>query len=305
MDTASDMDRSLEVAQAALLARHAPGTRVRRIRWSQGETQVLELGTGTVLLLVHGALGDGFAWVPILPSLARKHRILVVDLPGHGLADPFDYSRVDLLDLARTFLREVLDALELRAVDIVANSVGGLWSVVFAIEAPDRVARLVLVGSPAGIKRPGMPPQLRLLCLPLIGQPLARRLMSKPTRDGNRQFWGQVLVVHPERIEDALLDAAVASQRRNFQSHLSVLRCLGDAGGLRRGVLLGERWQELKVPTVFLWGERDTFLPPAAGEAIAAQNSNRHVIGIPDAGHLPWIDNAERIVDEIERFLAV
>src|SRR5262245_63985580 len=87
MDTASDMDRSLDVAQAALLARHAPGTRVRRVGWSQGETQVLELGTGTVLLLVHGALGDGFAWVPILSSLARKHHLLVVDLPGHGLAD--------------------------------------------------------------------------------------------------------------------------------------------------------------------------------------------------------------------------
>lgn len=305
MDTASDRDRNLEAAQAALLARHAPGTRTRRVRWSQGETQVLELGAGSPLLLVHGALGDGFAWVPILPSLARMHRILVVDLPGHGLADPFDYSRVDLLVLARTFLRDILHSLELQAVDIVANSVGGLWSVAFAIEAPDRVARLLLVGAPAGIKRPGMPPQLRLLCLPLIGQLLARRLMSKPTRDSNRKFWGQVLVVHPERIEDALLDADVASQRRNLDSYLSVVRCLGDAGGLRRAVLLGERWQELKVPTVFLWGERDTFLPPAAGDAIAAQNSNRHVIRIPDAGHLPWIDNPERIVGEIEGFLAV
>jgi pimeloyl-ACP methyl ester carboxylesterase len=165
MDTASERDRSLEAAQTALLSRHPPGTRVRRVRWSQGETQVLELGAGSPLLLVHGALGDGFAWVPILPSLARNHRILV-------------------------------------------------------------------------------------------------------------------------------------------HSHLNVLRCLGDAGGLRRDVILGERWQDLKVPTVFLWGERDTFLPPEAGEAIAVQNSNLHVMRIPDAGHLPWIDNSERIVGEIEHFLA-
>jgi pimeloyl-ACP methyl ester carboxylesterase len=305
MDTPSERDRSLEAAQTALLARHAPGTRSRRVRWSRGETQVLELGAGSPLLLVHGALGDGFAWVPILSPLARMHRVLVVDLPGHGLADPFDYSRVDLLVLARTFLREVLDSLKLRAVDVVGSSVGGLWSVAFAIEAPDRVARLVLVGAPAGIKRPGMPPQLRLLCLPLIGQSFARLFMSKPTRDSNRKFWGQVLVVHPERIEDALLDATVASQRRNFRSHLGVLRCLGDAGGLRRSVILGERWRDLKVPTLFLWGERDTFLPPEEGEAIVVQNSNRHMIRIPEAGHLPWIDNSERVVGEIERFLAV
>jgi pimeloyl-ACP methyl ester carboxylesterase len=220
------------------------------------------------------------------------------------LADPFDYRRVDLLYLARAFLPEVLDALELRSVDVVANSVGGLWSVVFAIEAPDRVARLVLVGAPAGIERPGMPPQLRLLCLPIIGKQLARLLMSKPTRDSTRTLWAKILVVHPERVTDALLDATVASQHRNLQSHLSVLRCLGDAGGLRRGLLLGERWQELRVPTVALWGERDAFLPPAAGEALAGHNSNLQVIRIPDAGHLPWIDDAERILGEIERFLA-
>ena len=47
----------------------------------------------------------------------------------------------------------------------------------------ERVTKLLLAGAPAGLKRPGVP--LRLLGLPLIGQPLGRRLMSKPTRDGN------------------------------------------------------------------------------------------------------------------------
>jgi pimeloyl-ACP methyl ester carboxylesterase len=67
---ARELDRQLEAAQDALLARYARGTRVRRIRWSGGETQVLELGAGPPLLLVHGG-GDGaFEWVPILVSLA-------------------------------------------------------------------------------------------------------------------------------------------------------------------------------------------------------------------------------------------
>jgi pimeloyl-ACP methyl ester carboxylesterase len=50
----TELDRELEQAQAALLARFAPDTRVRRVRWSRGETQVLELGDGPPLLLVHG-----------------------------------------------------------------------------------------------------------------------------------------------------------------------------------------------------------------------------------------------------------
>lgn len=307
MDTDTEMDRQVEATQAGLLARHAPDTLVRRVRWSQGETQVLELGTGSPLLLVHGAFSDAFVWVPILPELARNRRVLAVDLPGHGLADPFDYTGVDLLELARTFLHDILDGLELRAVDLVANSMGGLFSVVFAIDNPGRVSRLVLVGAPAGVHR-AVPLQLRVplaaFRLPLIGPSLARFATSHLTRDGNRKFWAKVLVTRPEHLSDELLDEDVAQARRNAGSHLSLGRCLGDIRGLRRRLILGERWQALEVPTLFLWGERDAFFGgPEQGEALAARNSNLRVIRIADTRHIPWIDDPERVVGEIERFL--
>ena len=184
-------DGGLETIQAALLTRLAPGTRVRRVRWSQGETQVLESGDGPPLLLVHGVFSEALAWAPIFEPLGRDRRVFAVDLPGHGLADAFDYSRADLLRLARTFLGEILDALELRSVDIAAHSAGGLCSVAFALQEPRRVTRLALVGAPAGIGRPGVPFQLRLLCLPHVGRSLARRLMSDPTRAATRKLWGQ------------------------------------------------------------------------------------------------------------------
>ena len=55
-----------------------------------------------------------------------------------------------MLDHARTFLRDILDALELPTADIAANSIGGLSSVAFALDKPERVSRLVLVGAPVG-----------------------------------------------------------------------------------------------------------------------------------------------------------
>ena len=134
------LDRELEKAQAALLARFAPDARVRRIRWSQGETQLFELGAGPPLLYVHGGLSGAFEVVPILAALAEKHRVVAVDRPGHGLADPFDYGGVDLLDHGRTFLGDIVDALDLPTVDVVANSMGGLLSVAFAIDAPAGLA---------------------------------------------------------------------------------------------------------------------------------------------------------------------
>src|SRR5207245_11614192 len=114
-----------------------------------------------------------------------------------------------------------------------------------------------------------------------------------PKRESARTFWGEILVAHPEQLDDTLLDADVEQQRRNIGSMLGLVRCLADAGGLRRHLILGERWQALTVPTLFLWGERDAFGRPEEGEAIAARNANLRLIRIPGAGHLPWFDAPE------------
>ena len=299
------LDRDLEKAQAALLARFAPNTRVRRIRWSQGETQVFELGTGAPLLYVHGGLGGAYELVPILGALAENHRVLAVDRPGHGLADPFDYSGVDLLDHARTFIGDILDALELSTVDVVANSMGALWSAAFAIDAQSRVSRLALVGAPVGFKRQ-VPRQLLPLGLPLIGQRLGRHVFSNATRDGSRKFWRQVLVNHPERLDDLVLDVDVANARRNVETMVRLVRCVADARrlGYRRELILGERWGALTTPTLLIWGARDAFGSPEEGQALVAKHPNLRLVRIAGAGHLPWFDEPESVVAEIERFLA-
>jgi len=303
MDT--ELDRNLADAQAALLARFAPDTQVRSIRWSQGETQLFELGTGPPLLYVHGGLNGAFEVVPVLSALAKNHRVLAVDRPGHGLADPFDYRGIDLLDHARTFLRDIVDSLELPTVDVVANSLGALWSVAFAIDAPSRVSRLVLVGAPFGIMR--RPPLIMLpLGFPLIGRRLGRYAFSHATRDGNRKFWGQVIVKHPERVDDLILDVDVAHSRRNVESMVGLIKCIADWRRLayRRELILGQRWRDLTTPTLIVWGDEDAFGTPDDGEAVVAANPDIRLVRIAGAGHLLWTDAPETALAEVERFLA-
>lgn len=303
MEANIKMDQQSQDAQAALLSHYAPRTRVRRVRWSQGETRVLELGTGSPLLLVHGGLSSVSEWVPVLPALARSHRVIAIDRPGHGMADAFDYRGVDLLAHATRFLGDIMDALGIATADVVGNSLGGLYALALALDTPERVSKLVLAGKPVGCDR-HVPKQLRALGLPLVGQWLGRRLLSNLTRDDNRKFWEELLVARPEMIDDSLLDADVAHTRRNVDVMLGLIKCLAARGGLRHGLVLGERWAELRMPTAFLWGEHDAFGPPEQGEAIAARNPNLRVIRIPRAGHLPWIDQPDRVVSEIILFLA-
>jgi len=294
-------DEAVSRAQAAFLNRCAPGHRTWRARWSGGTTQVIELGEGPPLLLVHGGLGEAFQWGNILAPLARRHRVLAVDRPGHGLADPFDYRGVDLLGHARQFLGEIMDAVGLASAPVVANSMGGLWTLSLVMATPQRVPTLVLVGSPAGIKRE-LPLGLRLGTLPVL-KTLVQSLMKRPTRDSVRNFSKQLLVAHPERLDDDYLDVSVASQIRNTPSWFTLIERTFTFRGMRPEFVLGERWKNLSVPTTMIWGDKDAFSPPEDGEAVVAMNPKVRLVRIPDAGHAPWLDQPAQVVEAIEAAL--
>jgi len=298
-------DAEYEQAQSALLAKHAPEVNARRIRWSHGETQVLEAGDGPPLVMIHGGLDNAAVWVPILPALARNHKVLAVDLPGHGLSAPFDYRSVDLRSIARQFVREVVEELHLPSLDIVGCSVGEWFAIQYAIDASAELSHLALVGAPAGLHR-GIPIQLRVLGIPVVGRPLGRFLMSKPSREENRKFAGQIAVRHPDRLSDEGLDVDVASQRRNLDSHLSLTSALLSLGGIRRELMLERELRELDVPTLFLCGDGDLFAPPSDADVWAILNKNPHirVVRLSDTGHLAWIDSRDQVIEELERFLA-
>jgi pimeloyl-ACP methyl ester carboxylesterase len=95
-------------------------------------------GAGVPLVLVHGLAGSWRWWSPLLPSLAERRRVYLVDLP-----------RLRGSELS-TWLEGWLDAAELDRVDIAGHSLGGLVVAELAARSPKRVQRLVLV-APAGI----------------------------------------------------------------------------------------------------------------------------------------------------------
>ena len=122
----------------------------------------VDSGTGPAVLFVHGLLGSHRNWAHLIDRLDDTHRVIVPDLFGHGAsAKPVgDYS----LGAHAGTLRDLLDRLGVERVTLVGHSLGGGISLEFCYLFPQRVERLVLVGS-GGLGRE-VNPLLRSATLP-------------------------------------------------------------------------------------------------------------------------------------------
>jgi pimeloyl-ACP methyl ester carboxylesterase len=111
-----------------------------------GRLAVWERGEGDVVVMRHGIFFDHTLWMPQADALARTHRVVLVDAPGHGASGDRG-APYTLQDDARATL-EVMDALGVRTATLVGHSWGGMSAVRAALLDPDRVTALVLVDTP-------------------------------------------------------------------------------------------------------------------------------------------------------------
>ena len=297
-------DRGLREARKRLLSRFVPGASTRRLKWSKGSTEIIEVGEGPPLVLVHGGLSEAGDWSPILPLLARRFHLYVPDRPGHGLSEPFDYRGVDQSELSATFLADVLDDCGLRSVPLVGCSMGGFCAIAFYLRHPDRVSRLILPGMPAGLQRAvplGIHQAQKLMhqLSSLLPGALIRYAMAKPAARRRTVQSLSGIVAHPERVPEESIDCARFNLLRNHRSFRWYLDGIVTEEGLVPPLLLDQRWAELRVPTTFIWGEKDVFATVDKGRAAAARVPTSQFELIPDAGHAVWVDEPDRVAATI------
>jgi len=105
-------------------------------------TRVLVAGDGPPLVLLHGTGGHIEAYARNIAALARHHRVIAIDMLGHGWTDA--PARAYTLDAYAEHLDAVLDALEVHRAHLSGESLGGWLAAWYAASRPDRVDRLVL-----------------------------------------------------------------------------------------------------------------------------------------------------------------
>ena len=153
-------------AQDLLLAENGNRVHFRFVQIAEPRlrVQVLEGGQGEPVLLLHGGDGVAAQWEPVLSRLSSGFHIYAPDRPGCGLTDMFNYRDVPLREHAVDFVLSTMDALGLKSANLIGNSMGGYFALVFALAHPERVKRLATVGEPAGSSAT-IPPANRVLAI--------------------------------------------------------------------------------------------------------------------------------------------
>ncbi|WP_431682571.1 alpha/beta fold hydrolase [Kitasatospora sp. KL5] len=253
---------------------------------------VAQTGDGPPVLLLHGG-GPGASGVSNysrnIAELAKQYRVVVPDLPGYGRStkgvdgtDPFGY-------LADT-VRGLLDRLGLDRAHFVGNSYGGACALRLALDTPERVDRMVLMG-PGGIGT------TRALPTPGLNSLLDYYRGEGPTRPKLEKFIRNHLVFNAADVPDEVIDAryrdsidpeTVADPPLRRPSGPDALRTLW-----RMDFTRDARLARLAVPTLVLWGAADRVNRPSGGRMLAERMPDCDLYLVANTGHWVQWERAE------------
>jgi 3-oxoadipate enol-lactonase len=233
------------------------------------EVAWFEVGLGDPVVLIHGLGDDHRAWRRVVAPLMLARRVILYDFRGHGqttLGDPdgtLSQLGGDLIAL--------LDVLGLQRVTLAGFSLGGTIAMRAAIEHPERIAGLALVGTSSrvnGAARTWYETRARLVD---HDDPELRATLDVDTRDVYRN--------RPDEIEDGLrIRRQSTADARGYANACRAMAGLNE-------VPLDDELGSIAAPTVILAGDVDQHCPPRAGELIAARIAGSKLQVLPDTGH--------------------
>jgi pimeloyl-ACP methyl ester carboxylesterase len=271
---------------------------VKRISLAGHDCAYIDEGRrGTPMVFLHGFSVNLACFAKNYPHFLKSHRIIGLDYPGYYLSEKKDMP-YDIPFMARA-VGELLEKLNLPKAVLVGSSMGGAIALEAALLKPERITALVLA-APGGFSGKNVLLSkiigLQRLVLPKekVISTMAARL---PDRVGT--FFADETNPAADKIR-----AAYEKMKERGDYPLWIMALVRMAQSMLREDLTA-RARELAVPTLVVWGDKDRVLPPlGAAKAQRTLGNWATVVMIHGAGHLPFIEAAERFQREVDGFLA-
>lgn len=278
-------------------SRYVMANGVRTHYWESGDD-----GPAIVALHGGGAGSSGLAGMgPLLERLGSDYRVIAPDSVG-GFGKTDVYAPVPLGLMSRVYhLADTLDALCLDKFTLIGNSQGAWAAAQYAILHPERVEKIILISSLTIANSLG------------IKQPPTEALRALNNYDGTREGMKrilQALIIDPKRITDKLIDERQAAATR--PGALEAFAAFGkNSAKLREHPLYALQNDMTKslptltktIPTIFIWGDADTFALPETGREIAKHVPDAKFHWVGGAGHQVQTDSPDEATKIIRGFL--
>jgi pimeloyl-ACP methyl ester carboxylesterase len=247
-----------------------------------------------VLVLIHGSNAALFTWEPWVTRLQSEFRVVTMDMPAHGLTGPIpsgDYSLKSMAD----FTIEVLNAMGIGQFAVGGNSMGAGVATRVTLDHPSRVTHLIQVdggGMPSKLPRdPGL--GFRIARLPVIN---------------NVMRWASPRSVFEGGLKTAIYDDAIVTPEM-----VDMYWRLNRREGTRAATLKrfntpwdntnAENMSKIAVPTLILWGGKDTLIPPDSGEAARDAIKGSQLVIYKNIGHIPMEETPDVSAADVKAFL--
>ncbi|MEO0602517.1 MAG: alpha/beta fold hydrolase [Myxococcota bacterium] len=281
---------AMQHRQLGVSVREHVDARGRRTPW-------LDLGTpreGTIVWL-HGFADRPDTFLRVAPRLVGDYRIIAPAMPafGEGWRDP---AETHTLDAFGEWLHDVLDAIVVDDVHLVGNSLGGATAMAVAARRPAWLRSLVPLNS-AGVRTVDAPSVLEEF-------EAGQNLFEIRAFEDYHGLMSRLFAV-PAKLPpflDAFLFSEYARQADWFVRVTDDLSATEERFG-------GEGWtaaidlSAIDVPTLVLWGDRDTLFPVSHAQVLARHIPDARLELIPGIGHCPHLESPGRLATALRRFV--
>jgi pimeloyl-ACP methyl ester carboxylesterase len=244
------------------------------------KTEVREEGTGDPLLYLHGMQGAGD---PLIEGLAKQHRVIAPVHPGFG-ASTGDEHLLDIHDLIYYYL-DYMDAEGLRDLPIVGHSLGGMFAAELAAVQPGRFTHVVLI-DPLGMWN--------------AAYPVPDFFVASPTDVADMMYHDPASSAARAALSIPANEGDVAAMLERVKAQRVAAKYLWPLPN--KG--LSRRLHRISAPTLLVWGESDGLSPTPYAKDFQRLIRGSRIEMIPEAGHLPQVEQPEATVNCIEAFLA-
>jgi 2-hydroxy-6-oxonona-2,4-dienedioate hydrolase len=256
-----------------------------------------DIGEGSeAIIMLHGSGPGASGWANFNRNIDTfvdaGYRVIFMDCPGWSKSDPV-VSTGSRSNLNANALKGFVNALGLDRVHLVGNSMGGHTAVAFALDNPERVGKLVLMGGGTGGVSSFVP-------MPTEGIKLIGGVYRDPTLENIKKMM-TVFVYDSSSLTDDLIQGRLDNMLKQ-REHLDNFVKSAEANP-KQFPDFGHRLPEIKAQTLVIWGRNDRFVPMDTGLRLIAgiPNSELHVFNA--CGHWAQWEHAEKFNRMVLDFL--